>query len=158
MIECMRSAQSGQERLLCEASNSGMRCAERGGVLYQSYGRGCRHRDQSLAPLPELDAGTRGGGAWRARTDVASVGDKPIPASPSARPDARPSAAESSTCRGGEAPRPVEGAAMALLISESRLSRLEWLVGGLYALVTFFGAPSVWLLLKVAAKVGALGG
>jgi hypothetical protein len=30
---------------------------------------------------------------------------------------------------------------------------LKWMVGGLYVL----GAPAMWLLLRVAAKVGALG-
>jgi len=33
---------------------------------------------------------------------------------------------------------------------------LKWMVGGLYAILTILGAPSLWLLLKVAAKVGAL--
>jgi hypothetical protein len=40
-------------------------------------------------------------------------------------------------------------------ISDLRL--LKWMVGGIYAVLTIFGAPSLWLLLRVAAKVGALG-
>ena len=35
----------------------------------------------------------------------------------------------------------------------SDLRLLTWMVGGLYVL----GAPALWLLLRVAAKVGALG-
>ena len=37
---------------------------------------------------------------------------------------------------------------------ETKLSVLTWMVGGLYV----FSAPMLWLLLRVAAKVGALGG
>lgn len=33
------------------------------------------------------------------------------------------------------------------------LAVVKWMVGGLYALVV----PAIWLLLRVAAKVGALG-
>ena len=33
------------------------------------------------------------------------------------------------------------------------LAILKWMIAGLYAL----GAPSVWLLLRVASKVGGLG-
>jgi hypothetical protein len=40
-------------------------------------------------------------------------------------------------------------------ISDLRL--LKWMVGGIYAVLTIFGVPSLWLLLRVAAKVGALG-
>ena len=36
---------------------------------------------------------------------------------------------------------------------ETRLTILQWSVTGLYAL----GLPGLWLLLRVAAKVGALG-
>jgi hypothetical protein len=35
---------------------------------------------------------------------------------------------------------------------ESRLLLLTWMVGGIYLI----GAPSLWLLLRIAAKVGAL--
>jgi hypothetical protein len=34
---------------------------------------------------------------------------------------------------------------------------LIWMVGGLYAVLIVMGAPALWLLLRVAAKVGALG-
>jgi hypothetical protein len=34
---------------------------------------------------------------------------------------------------------------------------LKWMVGGIYVVMTLIGMPSVWLLLPVAAKVGALG-
>jgi Na+/H+ antiporter NhaB len=40
-------------------------------------------------------------------------------------------------------------------ISDLRL--LKWMVGGIYVLLTVIGVPSIWLLLRVAAKVGALG-
>jgi hypothetical protein len=40
-------------------------------------------------------------------------------------------------------------------ISDLRL--LKWMVGGIYVLLTVIGGPSIWLLLRVAAKVGALG-
>jgi hypothetical protein len=36
-------------------------------------------------------------------------------------------------------------------------SLLTWMVGGLYGLLTVVGLPALWLLLKVADKVGALG-
>lgn len=36
---------------------------------------------------------------------------------------------------------------------ERDLTLLKWMVGGVYVL----GAPAIWLMLKVAAKVGALG-
>ena len=36
---------------------------------------------------------------------------------------------------------------------ETRLGVLQWMVGGLYA----FMVPALWLLLRVAAKMGALG-
>jgi hypothetical protein len=34
---------------------------------------------------------------------------------------------------------------------------LKWMVGGLYGVLALIGAPALWLLLRVAAKVGALG-
>jgi hypothetical protein len=37
------------------------------------------------------------------------------------------------------------------------LAILKWMVAGIYAVLTIIGAPSVWVLLRVAAKVGALG-
>jgi hypothetical protein len=36
---------------------------------------------------------------------------------------------------------------------DGRVNLLTWMVGGLYLL----GAPALWLLLRIAAKVGALG-
>jgi len=52
------------------------------------------------------------------------------------------------------------GAAEEIAAYESRFAKIEtdlaivkWMIAGLYAL----GAPSVWLLLRVASKVGALG-
>jgi len=33
---------------------------------------------------------------------------------------------------------------------------LKWMVGGIYVLLTVIGAPSLWMLLRVAAKVGAI--
>lgn len=35
---------------------------------------------------------------------------------------------------------------------ERQLSLLTWMVGGIYVI----GAPSLWLLLRIAAKIGAL--
>jgi hypothetical protein len=40
-----------------------------------------------------------------------------------------------------------------LVSMDGRMNLLTWMVGGLYVL----GAPALWLLLRVAAKVGALG-
>ena len=37
---------------------------------------------------------------------------------------------------------------------ESDLNLLKWMVGGIYII----GLPTLWLLIRVAAKVGALGG
>jgi hypothetical protein len=55
-------------------------------------------------------------------------------------------------------------AAEAVAAYENRLAKLDadlsvirWMVGGIYALVALIGVPSIWLLLRVAAKVGALG-
>jgi hypothetical protein len=39
---------------------------------------------------------------------------------------------------------------------EADLFVLKWMVAGIYGVLTIAGAPSVWLLLRVAAKVGAL--
>lgn len=41
------------------------------------------------------------------------------------------------------------------LASDLRL--LNWMVGGIYALLIILGAPALWLLLRVGSKVGALG-
>jgi hypothetical protein len=40
---------------------------------------------------------------------------------------------------------------------DSDLKVLKWMVGGVYAVLVIMGAPALWLLLRVAAKVGALG-
>jgi hypothetical protein len=40
---------------------------------------------------------------------------------------------------------------------DSDLKLLKWMVGGVYAVLVILGAPALWLLLRVAAKVGALG-
>lgn len=46
---------------------------------------------------------------------------------------------------------------------EQRFARIEadlfvvkWMIAGVYALLTIAGAPSLWLLLRIAAKTGAL--
>ncbi len=39
---------------------------------------------------------------------------------------------------------------------ETRLGGLQWMVCGIYAVLTIVGAPSLWLLLRVAVKVGAV--
>jgi hypothetical protein len=39
----------------------------------------------------------------------------------------------------------------------SDLRLLTWMVGGVYAVLVLFGVPALWLLLRVASKVGALG-
>lgn len=39
---------------------------------------------------------------------------------------------------------------------ETRLTLLTWMVGGLYAVLVVFGVPALWLLVRVASKVGAL--
>jgi uncharacterized protein with GYD domain len=44
-----------------------------------------------------------------------------------------------------------------LVSLDGRVNLLTWMVGGVYAVVVVFGAPALWLLLRVAAKVGALG-
>ena len=40
---------------------------------------------------------------------------------------------------------------------DADLKLLKWMVGGVYAVLVIMGAPALWLLLRVAAKVGALG-
>jgi hypothetical protein len=40
---------------------------------------------------------------------------------------------------------------------DGRVNLLTWMVGGVYAVLVIMGAPALWLLLRVAAKVGALG-
>ncbi len=40
---------------------------------------------------------------------------------------------------------------------ETRLILLTWMVGGVYAVLGVIGLPSLWLLLRVADKLGVLG-
>ena len=40
---------------------------------------------------------------------------------------------------------------------DGRANLLTWMVGGLYGVLAVFGAPALWLLLRIASKVGALG-
>jgi hypothetical protein len=40
---------------------------------------------------------------------------------------------------------------------DTDLKLLKWMVGGVYAVLVILGAPALWLLLRVAAKIGALG-
>jgi hypothetical protein len=40
---------------------------------------------------------------------------------------------------------------------ETRLVLLTWMVGGIYGVLILIGAPALWMLLRVADKVGALG-
>ena len=60
----------------------------------------------------------------------------------------------------GASPEKAERAAEELAGYEARpagfgsdLRLLKWMVGGIYGL----GAPALWLLLRIASKVGALG-
>jgi hypothetical protein len=39
---------------------------------------------------------------------------------------------------------------------DSDIKLLKWMVGGIYAVLVLLGAPSLWLLVRVAAKIGAL--
>jgi uncharacterized protein with GYD domain len=40
---------------------------------------------------------------------------------------------------------------------DGKVNLLAWMVGGVYAVLIVLGAPTLWLLLRVASKVGALG-
>jgi hypothetical protein len=40
---------------------------------------------------------------------------------------------------------------------DGRVNLLTWMVGGVYGVLAILGAPALWLLLRVASKVGALG-
>jgi hypothetical protein len=53
----------------------------------------------------------------------------------------------------GASPEKASKAAEEVATYDADLRLLKWMVGGLYVL----GAPALWLLLRVAAKVGALG-
>jgi hypothetical protein len=56
----------------------------------------------------------------------------------------------------GATPDKAGKAAEEVAAYDSDLRLLKWMVGGVYAVLVVFGVPSVWLLLRVAAKVGAL--
>jgi hypothetical protein len=57
----------------------------------------------------------------------------------------------------GAAPDKASKAAEELVGYDSDLKLLKWMIGGVYAVLVVFGVPALWLLLRVAAKVGALG-
>ena len=57
----------------------------------------------------------------------------------------------------GASPAKAGKAAEELAGYDSDIKLLKWMVGGLYAVLVVFGVPALWLLLKVASKVGALG-
>jgi hypothetical protein len=52
----------------------------------------------------------------------------------------------------GADPQKADEAAAELASYDRDIAVIKWMVGGLYVL----GAPSIWLLLRVAAKIGAL--
>jgi hypothetical protein len=39
---------------------------------------------------------------------------------------------------------------------ETRIAVLAWMIGGIYVVLTLLGGPAIWLLLRVASKLGAL--
>lgn len=56
-----------------------------------------------------------------------------------------------------------EAAAEELAGYEHRFARIEadlylikWMIGGLYGVLTLVGMPSLWLLLRMATKLGAV--
>jgi hypothetical protein len=60
-------------------------------------------------------------------------------------------------------PKKARAAAEEIAGHETRFARidsdpaiLKWMVAGLYGVLTLGGVPSLWLLLRVALKVGAL--
>jgi hypothetical protein len=57
----------------------------------------------------------------------------------------------------GASPEKAGAAAEELAGYDSDLKLLKWMVGGIYAVLVLIGAPALWLLLRVADKVGALG-
>jgi len=56
----------------------------------------------------------------------------------------------------GASPDKAAKAAEELAGYDGDLKLLKWMVGGLYAVLVVFGVPALWLLLRVASKVGAL--
>ena len=57
----------------------------------------------------------------------------------------------------GASPAKADEASEEVAGYDSDLKLLKWMVGGVYAVLIVLGAPALWLLLRVAAKVGALG-
>jgi hypothetical protein len=57
----------------------------------------------------------------------------------------------------GASPDKADKASEELAGYDSDLKLLKWMVGGVYAVLVLFGVPALWLLLRVASKVGALG-
>ena len=57
----------------------------------------------------------------------------------------------------GASPEKADRASEELAGYDSDLKLLKWMVGGVYAVLVVFGVPALWLLLRVASKVGALG-
>jgi hypothetical protein len=57
----------------------------------------------------------------------------------------------------GASPQKATKAAEEVAGYDSDLKVLKWMVGGVYAVLVIMGAPALWLLLRVAAKTGALG-
>ena len=57
----------------------------------------------------------------------------------------------------GASPDKADKASEEMAGYDSDLKLLKWMVGGLYGMLVVLGVPVLWLLLRVAAKVGALG-
>lgn len=65
---------------------------------------------------------------------------------------------------GGASPEKASAAAEELAGYDNRLAQIEirlvlltWMVGGIYGLLVLIGVPAVWLLVRMADKVGVLG-
>ena len=56
----------------------------------------------------------------------------------------------------GASPDKASKAAEEIAAYDSDIRLLTWMVGGVYGVLIVMGAPALWLLLRVAAKVGAL--
>jgi hypothetical protein len=56
----------------------------------------------------------------------------------------------------GASPDKADKASEELAGYDSDLKLLKWMVGGLYAVLVGLGLPALWLLLRLAAKMGAL--
>ena len=55
----------------------------------------------------------------------------------------------------GATPDKADKASEELAGYDNDLRLLKWMVAGIYAILALLGAPALWLLLRVAAKVGA---